>query len=108
MKHSGWVPVAVSDRLVEVDQRGPGHEQALGRRVDQFGEPVQRVGVAERAVGAVRGEHRDQPVDVALGDGHRVLGEQLLDLDEVLSSGWLVMSEDLAALHYEVDVLGNA
>ena len=86
MKHSGWVPVAVSGSPVEVDQRRAGHEQALGRGGDQFGEPRQRVGVAERAVGAVGGEDRDQPVDVALGDGHRVLGEQLLDLDEVVSS----------------------
>ena len=83
----------------------PGHEQALGRGVDEDGEAGQRVGVAERAVRAVGGEHRDQALDVALGDGDRVLGEQLLDLDQVVSSvGCHVMSEDLTAFHYKVDV----
>ena len=86
MKHSGCVPVAVSRALDEVDQCGPGHEQPLGRGVDEDGKTVERVGVAEGAVGAVRGEHRDESVDVALGDGDRVLGEHLLDLDEILSS----------------------
>ena len=49
----------------------------------------------------------DQPVDVALGDGDRVLGEQLLDLDQILSSVTVSLSEDLTALHYKIDVLCN-
>ena len=87
MKHSGCVPVALSGSLfVEMHQRRARHEQPLGRGVDELREAGQRVGGAERAVRAVGGEHRDQPVDVALRDGDGVLGEQLLDLDEVFSS----------------------
>ena len=70
----------------EVDQRGARHEEALRRGVDQHGKALQRIGFTERAVGAVGSEHRDQALDVALGDGHRVLGEELLDLDEIVSS----------------------
>ena len=110
MKHSGCVPVAVSGSpSSRCDQRRARHEQPLGRRVDEFGEAGQRVGGPERAVGAVRGEHRDQPVDVALGDGDGVLRQQLLDLDEILSScGIGVILEDLTALHYKIDILCNA
>jgi len=68
----------------EGDGRRPGEEQPLGRRRHQGGELGQRIGVAERAVRAVRGEHREQPLDVAARDGHRVAGEQLGDLDEVV------------------------
>ncbi len=86
MKHNGWVPWRCPVALDEVDQRGARHEQTLGSRVDEVGEPGERVGGAECAVGAVGGEHRDQSFDVALGDRDRVLREQLLDLDEILSS----------------------
>ena len=74
--------------LDQIDERGAGHEQTLGRGVDEHGEAVERVGVAERTVGAVRRENTDQSVDVTLGDGDRVLGQQLLDLDEILGPCW--------------------
>ena len=35
MKHSGWVPVR--GVAVEIDQCGAGHEQPLGRGLDQAG-----------------------------------------------------------------------
>ena len=86
MKHSGWVPVAVSpsSSITGVAVMN----KPLGAAATSTGKPVQRIGFAERAVGAVRGEDRDQAVDVFLGDGHRVAGQQLLDLDEVVSSRW--------------------
>ena len=42
---------------VEIDQRRPGHEQALRRGVDQYGKALQRISFAEGAVGAAGSEH---------------------------------------------------
>ena len=86
-KHSGCSPVPSSPSRVE--HRRAHHEQALGRSGDERGEVGQRVGVAEGAVGAVRGEDLHDGLDVVLGHADRVPGQQLLDLDDVSDGGLL-------------------
>ena len=78
---------------VAVEHRSPGCRPGTGPsgRRHQRGEVGQGVGVAEGAVGAVRGEHLDDGLDVVLGHADGVAGEQLLDLDDVVD-GWSLHS----------------
>ncbi len=68
---------------LDVEGRGPHQEQPLGGRRHQGREVGQGVGVSEGAVGAVRSEHLQHRLDVVLGHGDGIAGQQLLELDDV-------------------------
>ena len=69
---------------VEVDQRGPRHEEALGRGLHEGREVGERVRRAERAVRAAgREDLGHDRFDVVLRHGDGVLRHHLFDLDDV-------------------------
>ena len=72
---------------VEGQRRWPDEEQSLRGRSHQGREVGEGIGVAEGAVGAVRGEDLDHRVDIVPGHAHGVPGQQLLELDDV-GDGW--------------------
>jgi hypothetical protein len=76
--------LAAARVAVEVEERRSRHEQALGRGLHEGREVGERVGRAERAVGAVgREDVGHHGLDVVLRHGDGVPRQHLFDLDDV-------------------------